>query len=149
MASRRQTLLAQIQARLQAITRGNGFQTDAGDAVFLNESPVLGPDDPPEAIAVMVGEDVPVWVGENVHVTVPIEIQGLANADLEAPWITAEAVVADIKQAMELEDRRFGGLLAGRMERGSTRVVEREEGQTTVGVSVEYLFPVSEAWGDP
>lgn len=147
--TKRRAILEVVLARLQAIQTADGFATNAGSTVFLNDTPVLGDDDPNVAIAILVDEDAPGFRGENVHVALPINIQAHAKADLDEPWIAAEDVLGDIKKAMELADRTLGGLLASRLDRGPTRTVPRVEGMTTVGVSVGYTLPYSERWGQP
>lgn len=151
----RQQLIELVKARLEAIAAGQSsadgvtFATDAGENVFVNETPALGPDDPAMAIAVVIGEDSVSRTGEHAVIELPMEIHALARADLDEPWKASEAVLADIKRAMELADRSFGNRLRPRMERGSTRTLEREEGSTTVGVGITYLFPYIEQWGAP
>jgi hypothetical protein len=147
--STRQQIIEVFRARLLAIAAGAQFETDAGATVFVNETPALGPDDPATAIAVVIGEDIPSRSGEHTILELPIEIHALANADLDAPWVAVEAVLADIKRAIELPDRSLGGLVKARIERGSTRTLEREDGSTTVGAGITYLVPYAEVWGDP
>ena len=149
MASRRQQVLAALVARVQAITVDDGFNTDAGTAVYLGETPMLGPDDPLVAIALIVGDDDPGYQGEHVFVKLPIEIQGVAFADQTDSWMAVEAVIEDIKRAVELEDRSLGKLLRSELERGPTRTLRREPGSSTVGAGVTYLAPIAEKWGTP
>lgn len=149
MASRRRAILEAMQARLETIHTAAGFATEAGAAVFLNETPALGPDDPDVAIAMLVGDDTSTWQGLHVMLQLPIEIQALAKADTAAPWWAAEDVLADIKRAMEQVDRTLGGLVKRQIERGVTRTLAREAGSTTVGVSITYVAPYTERWGFP
>lgn len=79
----------------------------------------------------------------------PISIQAVAKADLENVWLTIEAVVSDIKKAVELSDRTLGGLVEQHLQRGSTRTLPREPGTTTIGASVLYVANYSETWGAP
>ena len=145
--SRRQQVVEVIRERLQAITVANGFNTEAGAQVFLNESPAFGPDDPDVAVAVVIGEDDPAVLGEHVLCRVPLEIQALAKVDLAEPWIAVEQVLQDIKRAIELEEgtrpRSLGGLLRSQLERGVTRTLEREDGSTAIGCGVTYLAPAA------
>jgi hypothetical protein len=76
-------------------------------------------------------------------------VAALAKADLDDPYLAVEAVLGDIKRAIELEDRSLGGLVDQRFERGRTRPFEREEGSTAVGVIVPYIVPYYESWGAP
>jgi len=150
--SNRQELIVEIIERLGEITIANGFQTDAGLHVFTHETPEFGPDDPEQAIAVVIGDDDPRYQGEQVFVKLPVEIQALAKVDSDPdaqPYLTSEAILADIKKAMELADRTLGGLVQHQMERGSTRTLAKQPGSLTVGVAVTYVFPYPEVWGNP
>lgn len=148
-APKRQRILETVLARLQRITVENGRLTNAGERVYLGESPELGPDDPINAIAVMVQDTDVKFQGMNIYEVMPIEIQALARADIEAPYVSAEAVLGDIVAAIEQEDRTMGGLVLRQIELGTTRVVPREAGMTTVGVGITYFCPFVRAWGQP
>jgi hypothetical protein len=154
-ASRRKLILEEFRARVSAITIANGFFTDAGKNVFLGEVPTLGPDDAETAIALVVEEDDPntqtpfgPGTGATIQIGLTIAIHALAMADLDTPLLAIEDVIHDIKQAVELDDRTLGGLV-GSLMRGPTRPLDREEGSTVVGASVDYDVMYSEAWGDP
>jgi len=149
MATRRRLILEAVRTRLKAITIADGFMTDAGAMVFLNEAPALGPDDPDVAIAILVGEDIQTWQGEHVMLQLPIQIQAIAKADVDAPWLAVEDVLGDIKKAIELEDRTLGGLVKRQIERRHTVTLEREPGSTYVGVGITYMAPYTERWGHP
>lgn len=142
-------ILQALTTRVQEITVGHGFNTDAGLTVFLGETPQLGPEDPPAAVALVVGDEVPKYQGENVFIELPIGVQALARADLDQPWVTVEALIGDIKRAVELADRTLGGLVRRQIVRGPVVALEREPGSTTVGASVTYFAPYVEAWGNP
>lgn len=150
MASRRQLILETMRTRLLAILVASNFNTNAGREVHLNEEVNLGPNDPEVAIAIIVNDDeVRFSVGDKLAVDLPIEIQALARADAAEPWIAVEQVIQDIKRAVELADRRLGGLLQKDMERGSTRTIARKGGSTTVGAAIAYPVQYAEAWGAP
>lgn len=156
--SRRELILERIVSRLEAISLSHdtiAFATDAGQAVFLGEMPGFGPDDPPYAIVVTVGDDEVAYEGEAFLIQMPIGVQAVVPADLAKPYMASEAVAADIKRAIELPDdvdggRTLGGLLAWHgLERGSTRVLQREPGSTFVGSEVQYGAPYREGHGHP
>lgn len=151
--SNRQEILDVLRTRLAAIQIANGFQTDAGEAVFTHEAPPLGPDDPAAAIAIIVGDDEIVKQTEGLFLKLPVEIQAIARVDdaseLNAAYETAESVLADVKKAIELADRGLGRRLRTYLERGSTRTLIREPGSETVGVGVTYRLPYQEVWGNP
>ncbi|HMJ88146.1 MAG TPA: hypothetical protein VK504_33445 [Vicinamibacterales bacterium] len=149
MASRRQQIVEVFRTRLQAIRLISGFETDAGALVLLGETPELGTDDPDQVIAIVVDDELPSHQGENVASMLPIVIAALAKADLDEPWLAVEAVLGDIKKAVELEDRTLGGLVPARIQRGPTRTMTREAGSVTVGVAIEYRAPLVERWGNP
>jgi hypothetical protein len=149
MASNRESILAALLARVGAIQIAAGFTSDAGLAVTLGESPLLGPDDPDVAIAILVNDDDPKYQGMQIMIRLPVSIQALANPNLADPWLAVEALLGDIKRAVELEDRTLGGLVKRQIERGPTRTVLREPGSTVVGAQVTYICPYTECWGNP
>jgi hypothetical protein len=149
MSTRRQLILEALKARVEAIRIAAGFATDAGLSVFLGERPALGPDDPETAIAIVAFDDVVRAQGNKLFMAIPVGICAIAKADLDAPWVAIEAVLGDIKTAIELSDRTLGDLLRANFERGSTRTLDRETGSTTVGAMVTYELQYSETWGRP
>jgi len=151
---KRELVIVGLLGRLERITKDNGFSTDAGRQIFVNESPDLGPDDPTDAVALVSREDIVAWQAGKLLIRWPIEVQGLAKVvDPQEVWrafLEAEAVAADIKRAIELDDRTLGGLLVARgIERVSTRVIPRDPGGTTVGAAVSYVLVMEETWGNP
>jgi hypothetical protein len=155
--STRQQIIEAFKGRLEAIHTGpnSDFETDAGDSVWVNEEPNLGPDDAPVAIAVAIGDDIPERTGENVLIGLPFEFQAIASANYEDAWKAIEPVLSDIKRAIELEDRFLvtpaapNGLLCYRFARGVTRTLPRDDGSLTVGVGITYLTHYKEGWGTP
>lgn len=142
--SKRLRVQLAIQARL----------TDAMPTVnvYLGELPQLDGDNLPDrAIAIVIGDTLPtVQQGDlMIEEELPVEIQGAARADLDEPWWSVEDLIADIKRAVELEDRRLSNLLKYDMKRGGTRTVPRQEGSAFVGAGVMYLCPIQELWGTP
>lgn len=149
MSSSREAAIGVLKDRLESITVANGFATDAGNRVFVAERPVLGPDDPTSAIAIVVKDDQPTFQGEHVVVTVPVDLQAIVKVDVDGPWMMVEAVVADIKRAVELDRDLAGTLIRLGLERGSVRPLDREEGSEYVGAAVQYRLVMAEAWGNP
>lgn len=149
MASRRQVILVEFLARVSEIKQSNGFQTDAGFTPFLGEGVVLGESDPEVAVSIVVRDDLPGKTMENIFIMLPIEVQAIAKADINQPWLAVEALIADIKQAIELPDRTLGLPISKGLSRGSTRTLAREAGAATVGAAVTYVVPYVEAWGAP
>lgn len=149
MTTRRLAIIVAFMERVAAIAQTNGFMTDAGTTVILGEKTEFGADDPEQAIGLVILSDVPRYQGENVFMSLPIEFQAIAKSDINQPWLVAEQVLGDIKQAIELSDRTLGGLVPRQIKRGPTRVLPREAGGTTVGVGITYLAEYAEAWGLP
>jgi hypothetical protein len=161
MTSRRELALLDLKARLAWITEKHGYNSNAGKTISMGEQITLGPDDPPAALSIVVGQDSPSVAGGVVRTTVPVEIQAFVPADLAAPLLALERLIADIKVSVEIEgndqnaglgasvDRSLNGTLPTGLTRGSTRHFPREEGSTTVGASVEYLLSFEEGWGKP
>jgi hypothetical protein len=149
MATRRLLILQELLTRVQQITVANGFATDAGAAVFMGEVLQLGESDPDVVLALVAGDDLVRSQQVNIAVTLPVEIQAVARADLAQPWVAVETVLGDIKRAMELPDRTLGGLVRQQVLRSVTRTLPREPGTLTVGVGVTYVLPYIEEWGAP
>lgn len=147
--SNRQELLEAFKTRVSAIAKADGFQTDAGLTVFLGDLPTLGPDDPPEAIAIMVGDDEPRYQGAQILIRLPVLLVALVKAELDEPWAAVEAILADLKTAVELPDRTLGGTVKRQIERGVTRTLPREMGSTTIGAAITYWCPYVEVYGAP
>jgi len=162
MSSKREAALVDLHRRLAFISVTKGYQTDVGEHIFLGEVPKLGPDDPP-ALTIMVGSDSPTARGGQIHSRVPIEILAVVPADMAAPLLTLELLIADVRRAVEIEatpsvDRFLGrigddgkpyGTLPQGLERGSVRPLPREQGSTFVGVAIEYVATFVEGWGQP
>lgn len=147
--TKRQYLLEALNTRLAAITTANDFQTNAGQHIYIGETPALGPDDEDEALAIVIGDEEPQYQGVNLFIALPIDVQAVVKADLDAPWMTVEAIIGDIKRAVELEDRTLDGLVKRMIQRGPVRALPREPGSTTVGAAVTYVAPFLEGWGTP
>ncbi len=147
--SNRSEILAIVKTRIEGIRIADGFATDAGATVFMGEAVSLGPDDPDTAVAIIIGDDEPHWQGVQLMIRLPFHLAALAKGTLDEHWTTIEAMLGDIKQAMEVEDRRMGRRLTSPLTRGSTRTMAREAGSTTVGVTVTYVIDYAEVWGAP
>lgn len=154
--SRRLQIIEALKARVEQITTANGFNTDAGEHVFVNELPTFGKDDPPVAIVMLVRED---HIGDlqlgNIPLILPIDFVALAAPTLDEPWKAVEQVLADIKTAIELEDRSLGGLLTGGrnnpegLMRGTTEPFYRQNGSEVAGTLITYAATYAEAWSAP
>lgn len=148
--SKRQDILAELLTRLEQITTDNGFQTDAGNTVFIGLVPALGPDDPTTALAVILDADAnPGHQGENIVIRLPLKIHALIQVNTENPYERVEAILADIKKAIET-DHNLSGILSPRgLERGVTQCAYREQGSEFGGGYVEYRLVFLEQWGNP
>lgn len=150
-ASARKQILETVLSRLAAITRANGYETDAGQSVIVGEI-AIGPDDVDAAIAVVPGETGPLSQRQlsKAAETLPIQIAALARVldwqDYARAWMRAEDVLSDIKAAVEQADRTLGGLAID-ITRGPVQTLERGEGQTTIGCAVTYEVTLATAWG--
>lgn len=145
--STRHAILLAVLTRVSAIEVANGYATDAGLTIRFGESAELGPDDPDAAVAIVVGDDQVEDEGADILTRLPFEVQALAKADTAQPWLTIEAVLDDLKRAMETVDRTLGGLLTRDLLRGRTRTLRREPGATTVGAARSYTATYVESWG--
>jgi len=154
--SRRLQIIEALKARVEAIDGTGDFNTTAGANVLVNEEPKFGTHDPKVAIVMLVKED---QGGElqlgNIPLLLPIDFVAMVAPTLDAPWRQTELVLADIKKAIELEDRSLGGLLTGGrnnpegLMRGTTEVFYRQNGSEAAGLLITYAAKYVEAWGFP
>lgn len=148
--SRRQRIIESIIGRLEAINGEGNFQTNAGVAAFFKGyRPTLGDADPDFAIALTIGTDRLQWQGNKMLIDLPIEISALAKVDKEDAFASIEALIADIKRAMELDDTTLDGLLRDDLEREPTTTFDRRGGAPDEGAVLVYVAPYAEAWGAP
>lgn len=148
--AKRHRIVAYAADALSGIAIEKGFRTDAGQSLFVGFVPQLGEDDGDAAIALVVGPDQIVRTGEKVLINLPLVVYAIAKLSLGASaWMGIEMMLADIKQALEIEDRSWGRLLAPFLERGQTVTLEREPGSLVLGASITYIAPYTERWGAP
>lgn len=151
-ASRREQIIAALVERAQAITRFDGFNTDAGKSLVVGESVALGPDDPDTVLVLLIGDDdVATWQAGKVFYRLPFRFQVISKAGREETWRDVEQLLQDVKRAIEQsDDRQLGGLLNyPGLERQPARVLRREPGAVDVGVELVYMAPLQETWGNP
>jgi hypothetical protein len=158
--SKRQAALTDLVNRLRYIAVAKGYNTDAGARIYLGEMPRFGQGDPPAALAVAIGDSVPEQAGPTVRSRVPFEVWAIVPAGTADPLAAVEAIIADILEAVEIEDnptrtRALGTMLDGvphgttpkGLERGVIRALRREEGSEYVGAAVEYIATFETPWG--
>jgi hypothetical protein len=163
MISKRMRAVDELVRRLAFIQVAKGYSCDAGLNILLGEEPVFGEADPETALNIAIGRDEPTTAGGLVRSRVPLEVHAMVRADLAAPLMTTERLIADIKNAVEIEgrgqnsagdasiDRSLDGVtLPKGFERGPTTPLRREAGSAFVGAIVEYIATFEEGWGgDP
>lgn len=160
--TRRQAALTDLIDRLGHIQKTKGYNTDAGLHIFLGETPRWGEGDPPEALAISIGDDAPETRGPKIQTRTPISIWAIVPVASETPLVAVEAIIADIIEAVEggtadpTTDRYLGVMSGGSpatlpkgLERGVTRALRREEGSEYVAAAVEYIAVFEESWGGP
>ncbi len=157
-SSVRQLVVEEIRRRAVRIKVANSFNTNAGDNVFLGEEVVLSADDGGVAIAIAIGDvvvedDVGMGtptVGAELSCRMQVSVQAVAVVgDLEEPWISAEQLVQDIKNAMEDPDTDSfpDEVMDFGVPEDRDTTLERDEGSTHVGVAVNYEVLYIEKWG--
>jgi hypothetical protein len=147
IGSLRKQIIEAFRDLLLEIRDDNGYQTNAGDQVLLGV-PQLTPDDHPLAIGLVIGDEDPRDVG-HTFVTLPIEAVATARDDIEDPVLAVEAIISDIKKAVEAPGPSKLRFLAKSLSRGGVMTVPREPGSTIVAARVTYLVRYCEAWGAP
>lgn len=156
--SYRRRAILDLCERLSKITKANGYNSDAGLNIFVNEAPKWGEDDPSSALSVVVGADSVQQMGRRVLSRIPVQVQAFVPATVEAPFFAVENIVADVRFAVEIEghgpdrgdrDRSLDGTTPKGLERGTTQPVERPAGSSYVGTSCEYVVVIQDAWGQP
>lgn len=150
MASKRQRILEAFKTRLQTIAIADGFETDIGTKVLINETPKFGPHDS-AAVVVIPGDDriVGNFQGEYANLMLPVEIHIVGLADIDNAGVRIEQILSDVKRAIETEDRKLGNLVNHQIVRGQTRTIPRESGSEVVGSVITYDAQYRELWGDP
>lgn len=148
MTTRRLLILERLGALVAVITKANGFDSDAGQAVYIGAAPELGPADPDYVIAIVPRDEIATEDGRISNVF-PVEVQAIGKATAADAWINLELLLGDVKAAIELDDRTLGSILKGVMRRGPTRTIEREPGATTIGTAITYTCPYLDEWGNP
>jgi hypothetical protein len=149
--STRELILGVFETRLAAIDGTGVFSTRAGETLFLMETPNLGPHDVAEAILIVPEPDVVVHQKLKLLIDLPIGLFAVVKADRARPFTIVEAMIADIKRAIELEDRRLGlrNVDSRGIKRGPTTPYQRPDGSLYVGTSIHYTVPYEEGWGAP
>jgi len=149
MSSRRESIIATVAARLGVIAKSDGFLTDMGSTLTINDYPQFGPDDPRQALVLMVGDEDGQWRGRGLIVNLPMTCLVLVDADLTSDgWRAIEQGISDVKRAIEIDDdRSLGGLLTGPFERGNVEVIPREPGSLAMGAVIPYTLTFKDAWG--
>lgn len=147
--STRQTILEAFVGRLEGIQVATGSTGDLGHHVFVGETPTLGENDEPYALAVVLQPERQEWQGKKVWTVLPVEVQVLVPVG-ESAWKANEAGIADVKRALEV-DHDLGGLLDAHfpMKRGPVLPYVRESGGQTTGATLTYELTFQEGWGTP
>ncbi len=151
--TKRQAILEAIRDRLCSVKRP-GYTTNIGREVFVGEKPELGPDDPEEAVAILIEDDRILWQQDKKHIELPFEVVAVVKVaadkvERKQAWLRLESVLEDIKTALETDDRRMGGLLTDNLQSGGTRTLPRESGSEVISVGISYRAKYTESWGRP
>ena len=159
--SKRQAALADLVTRLEKIQVTKGYNSDVGLSIFQGETPRGGEDDPTSALAIIIADDSPTVEDQRITSEAAFEVHALVRVGTAQPLVAAEAIIADIKEAVELTEdanTRTLGVIGDApsqspattpkgLRRGVTRALRREEGSEYVGAVVEYVATFEEQWG--
>ena len=148
--SRRSEILEAIETRVKAI---DGLDAE----VLVGRLPLLGPDDPDAAVAILPGEDIPddelprarrLWVIE-VHVLGRqrnwIDFEKILLESVMTAIEDERASPAQVRVGMSVAPGSTLGGLCTALVRGTVTPVERVEGTKAEGVTIEYslAYPMS------
>lgn len=150
--SRRARVIAAFADRLATIQadRDPRFGTNVGQALYVNELPVLGEDDPPAALALTIGTDAAKSQFKKCFIELPLNVQIQVHGRVPNAWQVLEAAIADVKVAVEnVSDRTLGGLVEPDIVRGQTQTFPRTAGGEVFGATLPYIVTYEEAVGDP
>lgn len=141
-------ILDAIVTRAQTITTANGYNTDAGNQVYLGRRNFTNIEAFP-IISISRGpEELLELVGERMKLAMPVTLEGLIEGDQDNPLTAAEELIADIKMAVCTTSDRLGGL-AIRYEFVTSTPTVRDDGANFVGATVETLCTYVEYVGNP
>jgi hypothetical protein len=149
--TKREAVIGAMLERLAAITKANGFATDAGATLHVNEHLGEGPDDPASGLMVLIGDEGQNWQqpGLACIVQLPITVAAITKTALTESWKLTEALIGDVQRAMELEDRHLNKLLCQELIVGPVRAYQRDAGSDEVGSTVTYVATFKRGWGTP
>jgi hypothetical protein len=153
MSSKRIRAFTALRDRLLVIQKP-AFATDAGKKVYpIGQIPQSGPADPETAIAIIVGDSTEEHQGFSGVIVgrVTVSVQAfarLAQPEMADPFLVAEAIVADIKRAVEKDRSLEGNCSEPGFNRASVRAARRVEGSEYVGAAVDYALTFEEKWGE-
>ena len=147
-------ILEELQDRLQTILVSGGFNTNAGQQVFLGErrinpnqlddGPVINVFDTEDEI-----DETTAYGDEEIHITMRVIVAAYIRDVDEESTRLAHLILQDIKTAMlKNTDRTLGGLTVDFGYDG--RVIEYPEpGGDTLHVSAEFVTTYQEPYGQP
>lgn len=135
-------IAADIEARVKAITKANGYETDIGTTVFRGKIAVNDEDVPCTSIieGLDTVQDTPGritrWSIDQAYALV-----GYEHCDPAAPNDTAHAIIRDLKRAMFITNGQPDATLGGKVRKVSYKgrnIAPRADGQSIVMGIVEF-----------
>lgn len=148
--SKRKQILLALAARLEAITKLNGYNTDAGEHVEHGRH-VVGEGDVLPRLVLVPGDVDPIEKnlgGGEVRRWVLV-VSGLIADDPINPLV-AEDLLADIKRALfRSDDVRLGGLAIQVESLAGETVTDAQDGGKVAACTVPLAVRYSEGYGAP
>jgi len=142
-------ILQAVKGRLQAVNQAGGYVTDIGNDVRLTRAQ---PADIEAPCALVFRNDRTVVETSHAASRCDFTITVEAYAEIVGDEMEAgEALIADIQQAVELEDETLGGLLTQQygLTFQSDEIFFPETGANVVGAAVTYSAPHIRKHGNP
>lgn len=141
-------ILDALVARCQNITIANGYNTNAGQRVFLGRRSFMSRESFPSVCVIRGTDSVKERTVERVKLLLPVTVEGLLAQDTTDVGSDEEELLADLKQAVLTTDIRLGGL-AIKTEYVGSGLLQRDDAATYIGVELTLEVTYIEFLGDP
>lgn len=140
--------LSAIETRLQAILVASGYNTDAGNQVYLGRRYFVGENTVYPLLTIFTGSEDPSGEGAlgGYDLSRDIIIEGYVD-DASTPTVSLENLIEDIQQALEQSDITLGGVVDSLDYAGLEAPEPPNDGSSIATVQVNYRIGYQRAYG--